>query len=141
MFRIAVENILDDQCDVRVNVGEFSEANWMTLRYWSLDDYRKSWKMACERLIQRHNAAFVTCMMPPSEADYLVWWPAYPLDSETVAVQHHLLMFSQRPEPFDESRLWEFVRPRQVINEDGETVSEWTCTFNEVRTFLEELKG
>jgi hypothetical protein len=86
-------------------------------------------------------SALITDYVDPPAYPYsggcLFWWRLY-RDGDTVYVQNHILFFEQLSQPFSAECPWNSVRDRRVFNEDGQKVSEWPTTIEEIKYFLSE---
>jgi hypothetical protein len=121
-------------------IGDLHETFVASLASWTRDDYDRHWRKALERLIAgADRSALITDYVEPpthpSDGSYLVWWPLY-RDGDTVYVQNHILFFGQLSQPFSSERPWDSVRDRETVNEDGQKISEWATTIEEIKYFL-----
>jgi len=126
----------------KIVIDDFQETFTASLAFWTRNEYELHWKRALERLIAgAERSALITDYVPPparvSSEDYLVWWPLY-RDGDTIYVQNHLLFFGQLSRPFSPDRPCNSVRDRQVVNEDGQKISEWATTIGDIKQFLSQ---
>jgi hypothetical protein len=124
----------------KIVIGDFQETFAASLRFWTRDDYVRHWRSALEKLISgADRSALITDYVEPpprpSANSYLVWWPLYRY-GDTVYVQNHILLFEQLIRPFSAECPWDSVRDRQVVNEDGQNISEWATTVGDIKYFL-----
>ena len=124
----------------KIVIGEFQETFVASLVFWTRDDYDRHWRKALERLISgADRSALITDYVEPpahpTTESHLMWWPLY-RDGNAVYVQNHILFFGQLSLPFSPERPWDSVRDRQVVNRDGQKVSEWTTTIDDIKQFL-----
>jgi hypothetical protein len=119
-----------------ITLGDESELLEMVVDYWSIADYEAHWLTALRRLI---GGATVSCLLTsvsdPETANFMVAWPLYRVDDE-VYVQNHYIALEELDHPFDIDAPWESVYPRSTINEDGQQISEWHVSLEDVRDFL-----
>jgi len=125
----------------KIVIDSFCETFTVSLSSWSREQYDQHWNTALERLIGgADRSALITSYIKPrtriTPDDFLVWWPLY-RDGDTVYVQNHLLFFRQLSTPFLPARPWESLRDRQVTNEEGQKISEWVMTVQDIRNFLD----
>lgn len=126
----------------KIIVGDFQERFATSLATWSRDEYHLHWRKALERLVTGGDrTALITDYTGhtehPTPESYLIWWPLY-RDGVAVYVQNHILFLGQLNRPFSAERPWDSVRDRQVVNEDGRSISEWTTTVEEIEHFLSQ---
>jgi hypothetical protein len=147
MFKIiATDKLVPDSLNGRsafygrIVLDGFEETFAASLVSWSRDDYDRHWKKALEHLVAGADRSalitdYVEPPMHPNTEDYLVWWPLY-RDGDNVYVQNQILFFKQLGKPFLPARPWDSVRDRQLINGDGQSISEWPTTVKDIRQFL-----
>lgn len=124
----------------RIVIGEFQETFAASLVFWSREEYGLHWRKALERLVTigDRSALITDYVEPPTHpysGGYLIWWPLY-RDGDAVYVQNQLLFFEQLSRPFSAHRPWDSVRDRHAVNEDGQKISEWVTTVEDIRHFL-----
>jgi hypothetical protein len=118
-----------------VRLGGLLERFEADLSYWTPDQYRASWRAAASILLEGgEKAAFVTSITDPATANFIFWWTAY-RDGEKVHVQQQVLFMDRLQAPFDPSDLVRHVGPREVVDEDGNQISEWTVSIDDIRAF------
>ena len=126
----------------KIVIGDFRETFGASLASWTRDDYDRHWRKALEKLVAGadRSALITDYVEPPDHASaesYLFWWPLY-RDGDTVYVQNQILFFGQLSQPFSSERPWESVKDRETGNEDGQRISEWTTTVEEIKNFLNQ---
>ena len=124
----------------KIVIDDFQETFTASLAFWTRGDYELHWKRALERLIAggERSALITDYSQPPAHVgseDFLIWWPLY-RDGDTVYIQNHLLFFGQLSRPFSPDRPWDSVRDRRLVNEDGQNISEWATTIEDIKHFL-----
>jgi CdiI N-terminal domain len=117
-------------------IGEFTETFRVPLGFWDESDYRRSWRRAFEVLNENAHATscLMTAMTDPENSNFLTCWPMY-REGEDVYIQNALI-FLDEIEDFDLAAPWDSVRPREVIDEDGNRISEWATSMRSVREFF-----
>jgi CdiI N-terminal domain len=128
----------------KIVIDSFCETFTASLSSWTREQYDRHWNTALERLIDGadRSALITSYIEPPTEAgpnDFLVWWPLY-RDGDTVYVQNHLLFFGKLKAQFLLERSWESLSDRQVMNDEGQKISEWVTTVQDIRNFLDSSK-
>ncbi len=131
----------------KIVIDNFRETFAPSLSFWTRDQYEMQWIRALEKLVagEDRSALITDYVEPPTEVtsnSYLVWWPMY-REGDTIFVQNHLLFFHQLSRPFSLDRFWESVPDRRIVGEEGQKVSEWVTTVQDIRDFLDsrERKG
>jgi hypothetical protein len=120
----------------RISLGEFSEEFVAPLVFWSADGYRKQWVEAAERIVNgQPRSCFVAAMRESPRGGPVFLWPAYK-DGEVVYVQHRLLLPETVKGSFDPSNLYAQVDERRTLSEDGEPISEWQVSVEDLANFL-----
>jgi hypothetical protein len=111
--------------------GEYERCP-LQLKYWTISDYVSQWISALSHVIDsRSPGALITSIVSPSVAVNLVAWVLYPLADGSVKIQQHFLMHDQ----FVRGREvigYELLRPRRVVGDDGEKISEWTVSIDDL---------
>ncbi len=130
-----------DLCLGRITIGNFEEIFESSVSFWSKADYYVSWMESLNRIIRGATiSCLITSLHDPRHAEFLNWWPLY-RDDQLVFIQNHLFFLNEARAEFDLSNPYAFVRNHQTVNEDGESISQWTISVEEIRVFLQENKG
>jgi CdiI N-terminal domain len=118
-----------------LKLGEHSEYFESTLEFWGLEDYEGSWAAGLRRLIDGSSVScLATSMIDPSIANFVEVWPLY-RSGDDVYVQDQLIFMDQLSHEFDPAAPWESVKPRSVINENGQEIQEWRVSLEDVQEF------
>jgi hypothetical protein len=124
----------------RILIGDFSERFVASLADWSPADYETHWLESARRILSGQvRSAFVTSFVGPDKAPNLTWWPSYRV-GDVVYVQNQLLFYQQLQQPFTPDRLYECVKERETVSEDGEEISEWEMPLNWLADFATSRK-
>ncbi|MEU5896221.1 MULTISPECIES: hypothetical protein [Streptomyces] len=110
----------------------------MDLSYWSTDDYRDSWLRALRRVDAAQDevdSCLVTSVSEPATANFVHAWPLYRRGTD-VYVQNSVIFLTELTEEFRPAEPWLSIEPRATVDEDGNEISEWRTTIEEVRAFL-----
>lgn len=119
-----------------IRLGEDHEYFESVLGFWGLDDYNAIWTAGLRRLISgTSTSCLATSVTDPSSANFVEVWPLYREESD-VYVQNHLLFLDQLPHELDPTEPWESVHPRSVVDEDGQRISEWRVSIDDIEEFL-----
>jgi contact-dependent growth inhibition (CDI) system CdiI-like immunity protein len=118
-----------------IQIGSFQERFIASLMYWSADEYKRHWKQAIERILHSSkDSCLITSMIDPASATFIVWWPMYRVN-EIMLIQNQILFLDQLQSPFDERTPYSFVPKRQIINNAGDVISEWSVRIDELEEF------
>jgi hypothetical protein len=119
----------------RITLGNFSEEFIAPLVFWTVDDYRKQWREAAERLSDGHDRSCFVASMRESLSDGTVFlWTAYKL-ADNVFFQHKLLLPETVKGNFEPSNPYAQVDERQTETEEGQQISEWRVSISDVAWF------
>lgn len=119
-------------------IGSFREGLEIPIGTWNLADYFNQWKVAVERLTEFKISAFITSFSVDDKGDYgVIWWPMY-LVEDQVQVQNQILMNEINPD-FDVASWWDFVDSRATTSDDGDKLSEWTTSVDDIGEFTMSL--
>lgn len=116
---------------------DFTEDFPMDLTYWSEDNYRDSWTAALHVLDEGRTATtcLISSITDPTNSNFIFCWPLY-RDGEDVYVQNSLIFLDELTDEFLPGEPWRSVEPRTTVDEDGNKISEWRTSMDEVRAFL-----
>jgi hypothetical protein len=107
--------------------------------YWNRDDYEHHWKEALSRIVFLADVScLITSIVNPISASHLFWWPMY-REGNTVYIQHQILFFQNLPSSFNEKDPFSSIPKRQLIDEDGNPLSEWAVSTGEIEDFLNRI--
>lgn len=120
----------------RITIGSFSERFLSSLNYWSMADYHKHWQAALRRIVDdSRTSCLITSMHDPKKSKYIFWRPMYRI-GRTIYVQDQILFLETLPRKFDETNPFVCVRSRQTTSDEGEKISEWSTSVEEVKDYL-----
>jgi len=131
-----------DERDPLVAIGELRlgddhERFESVIGFWSVDEYRQSWAEGLQRLLAGESTScLATSVSDPSSANFVEVWPLY-RQGPDVFVQNSLLFLDQLSHEFDPAAPWQSVASRSVVDEDGQAISEWRVSLDDIRAFLE----
>ena len=120
----------------RITLGEFSEEFVAPLVFWSVDDYRKQWRDAAERIVNGEACSCFAASMRESPDDGAIFlWTAYKL-ADSVYFQHKLLLSETAEGAFEPSNIYAQIDERQTKTENGSQISEWRVSVSDVACWL-----
>ncbi|MFD5665034.1 hypothetical protein ACFWIK_08955 [Streptomyces anthocyanicus] len=122
-----------------IRVGEFEERFPMSVSYWNVARYEMSWRRCLELLVEGGpdtTSCLVTSITDPANSNFVFCWPLYRSGS-IVHVQNSIMFLDELEEEFAPDEPWRFVEPRSTVDEDGQEISEWRTTVQDVERFLQ----
>jgi len=120
-----------------IRLGEHREYFESVIGFWGTEDYTKIWDAGLRRLLRGTSISrLATSAIQPSNANFVEVWPLYREESD-VHVQNCLLFLDQLADEFDPTAPWVSVSPRSVVEGDGQRISEWRVSIDDIGEFLE----
>lgn len=126
-----------------ITIGDFKEKIILPLGYWSKQDYYRQWATALTNLIDSKfngRTALLTQMHDPKTANFIRCWPLH-REGESVYIQECILFMDQLPEPFNPNHIENYIASREAVNEDGDEISEWSISIDELKEWLVKLQA
>jgi hypothetical protein len=121
-----------------ITIGSFQERFIASLDYWNAADYARHWKQAIRRIIQfSPSSCLITSMYDPVTANYVYWWTMYRIN-RTVFIQNQIFFLDKLSTPFNPNNPFTSIPERETVNEDGDEISEWSTTVEELEAFLQD---
>lgn len=122
----------------RIIIGDFEEYFTLPISFWSLDDYKKSWKNSLKEGIKNKNhAALAVSMYDPSKTNFIFIWTLY-FEKNMVHIQNSMFFLDEHP-GFNEKNINQFIEPREIYDDEGNKISEWDTEFTSVVKFYNSL--
>jgi hypothetical protein len=119
----------------KLELGDHSEYFESTLEFWGREDYERSWAGSLRRLLEGSSiSCLATSMIDPPTANFVEVWPLY-RSGDDVYVQDQLIFLDELSREFDPAAPWESVRPRSLVNENGQAIQEWRVSINDIQEF------
>lgn len=110
-----------------------------SLEYWTAKQYEAQWWEALRGITSSESmTALISSITDPRTANFFCWWPLYK-EGESVFVQNQVLMLDEVRERFSLDRIIDFVPVRETADEDGNPISEWQTSVEEISAFLEMM--
>ncbi|MGN2428967.1 hypothetical protein [Klebsiella electrica] len=120
-------------------IDDFSEMMNIPLSYWSINDYKDSWRDSLkEGLENKKHATLAVSMYEPENMNFIFTWVLY-FSGENVFIQNSVLFLDEYP-GFTPETINNFTEPRKIYNEDGMKISEWSTDLKSVLNFYHSLK-
>ena len=122
----------------RIVLGDWQEEFVSSLYEWDQDAYRTQWLSALQALLSGERAAaLITEYLSPDVSSHLVWWKLYRGSADTVYVQNQLLFYDGAGRGFSVTDAASYLGQRRTHGEDGDAISEWQVSLQEIASFLE----
>ncbi|MFG2481100.1 hypothetical protein [Streptomyces fagopyri] len=108
----------------------------MDLTFWDSGHYEKSWANALRQLEEADvvTSCLVSSITDPRTANFIFCWPLYRIRGD-VFVQNSLIILNEIDNTFAPESPWISVTPREIVDEDGNKISEWCIDIESVREF------
>ncbi len=123
----------------QISIGDFAEEFECAIHYWNKEKYINQWLEGCNKICEESKSALMTSIHEPKKANFMVWWVMH-REKNIIYIQNHLLMMEGLLSPFVEENIYEHIRDRETIDEDGNEISEWQTTVSEVQEWLQYQK-
>jgi hypothetical protein len=128
----------------RITIDDFTETFRMPYDSWTIDEYQQQWKEGLER-IKTHNSSCLIATLSGLKKNYpfILLWVLYK-EKNVIYIQNKLLFdeifeeISQGLPPFSAETCYLYFGSREIINEDGDKLSEWKTDMNAINDFLEK---
>src|ERR1700733_8304757 len=123
------ENSAHVEASGRIIIGDFTETFRVPLGFWDESDDRRSWRRAFDVLqaSPHSKSCLMTSMTDHRNSNFLSCWPMH-REGEDISFHEGIIFLDEIKEPFDPATPWRYVGTRQIIDEDGNKVSEWVTS-------------
>lgn len=145
MFGIFTENKTiqsafgDIVLPAKIIIGDFNEGIQIPLTYWGIEQYRKSWIDSLkEGLKKGDHSVLAVSMYNPDTVNFIFVWVLYYKDKEVI-IQNKMI-FADEIQNFSIHKLNDYAGEYDAYS-DGEKVSEWYTTIDEVKEFMSYLES
>jgi hypothetical protein len=128
--------------EAEIIIGSFSEKLLIPTTYWDVLDYQKQWRSAANTILTSEPnsaSALITSMYEPKNANFITLWSIY-REGGTVFIQNKLLFMKDIKGSFKLEKMHEYIGSRVNVNQDGEKISEWSCTIDELKEFRDRMQ-
>lgn len=123
----------------KLSIDSFTEEFHSSISYWDRDKYLSQWKEGLNNIVYGNSkSAIITTMYDPITANFIFCWVMY-LVGNDVFIQNHVLFMEDLKEPFDERKFAMYVPDRETVNEDGDAISEWRVSVEDIREALAKI--
>jgi hypothetical protein len=104
---------------------------------WSTADYRRQWRNELDALMNgRARGALLTSLHDPQIGYRIEAWPMW-REGSMIYFHNRIIGMLEAEPRFDPDQLSEVIGERCEGNEDGETISQWQISANQIRAFLD----
>jgi hypothetical protein len=123
-------------------IGDFSETFFTALNIHSKCDYLRQWLDATCRLQGGNRESAIITSFAGHGGEILGWWwPMYLCDDGRIAVQNQLLHRDSVDTRFSIASCYDYIGPRNIMNDEGEPISEWWTTPGDLVAFATRVEG
>lgn len=118
-----------------ITIGDFSEQLSIPTSFWSREQYRVQWRTELTCLVRGESdvACLLVSMREPSTVNFLFAWVIYCIDGKYHA--QNVTIFAPK-NGFDLDSLHEYIPAYGTVSDDGEAVSDWPVTDQDLAEFL-----
>jgi hypothetical protein len=129
----------------RITIGDFHETLFMPINSWSIEEYQQQWKEGLERIKNNDTSCLVVTVQNLSTHPLIELWTLYKVEDKVFIHNQMLnaeivkeLNLTINLSNFNKTSCYQFINPRitnelgEVIDEDGETISEWSIPLSEI---------
>jgi len=134
MLNEPVETIYDERCHwCQIEINNFSERFPAPLTVWDVERYKQQWEeaIACILVGEAKNY-LVTGLRDPCGSDFISLFALY-REGDEVFIQNQIILCEGNEEKIAKMDLLDLVEERETHTEDGEEISEWKVSINELR--------
>ena len=122
-----------------ITINAFQEQFVSPTTYWSQEDYERQWITAISQILGGANSScLITSMYDPKLAEFILWWPLY-REGNIIFIQNHILFMNEISGEFDPWNLQPFIPPHETYTEEGECISEWEVTIEDLESFIKPI--
>lgn len=126
----------------QITIGDFMETFTIALNDWSIEDYKKSWRCALQRLIEGCSAVGLMVWMHPPQIQANRRALILYRKENAVFVQDRLFPIGGDVTPeFDEELNLINIGARKTIMKNGMQISEWKTDIDSIRRFLDFIQS
>lgn len=125
-----------------IEIGDFKERLLVPFDNWKAQDYIRNWKSELDDFLNRSSsiAVLVVEMYNPDYANFIKCWTLY-REGDQVAVVNNVIFLEDIKEPLSANTLHDYVdKERLEYTEEGDKVSSWYTTENEISRWRQGLK-
>lgn len=120
----------------RITLGGWSEPFLSPTHYWSRSRYRAHWRDAVAELLASGSpVALITQMHDPAVANWIMWWPMYPV-GDRVQVRNQMLIMRDLPMPFDPDDPFRSLPPNEPPEPGEPPPSEWWVQRSDLSSWV-----
>lgn len=119
----------------QITLGTFVEEFDSILSVWDLERYERQWTEGIQRLLDDGSkSCLITSLWGDSNGYGFNWWPLYRVGDQVVAQNALIwdpaiqLLYSN----FDPNDPYRFIPEHRSVTEEGQQISEWYVSFNEI---------
>jgi hypothetical protein len=135
MLNEPVEIVYDERCQwCQISINDFSERLLVPLTVWDVERYERQWKNAIDCILVGKSKNFlVTGLRDPWNSDFISLFALY-REGDEVYIQNQIILCKGNEEKILKMDLIDLVEERETLTEDGEEISEWKLSIDELRS-------
>lgn len=129
-----VEAVYDERCHwCQIDINKFSERFQAPLTVWDVERYKQQWEDAIARILAAEaKNYFVTGLRDPWSSNLISLFALY-REGDEVFIQNQIILCEGNEEKIAKMNFLDLVAERETHTEDGEEISEWKISIDELR--------
>lgn len=146
MFDILLDNaeyikeMQEHMVPAKIIINSFSEKLYIPISYWNIEDYITSWTVSLEKgILKKKNSVLLTTAYNLEETNFLQSWVLYYSSSQEIYIQNQIFFLNDY-DGLNFENINNFVLKRETVTEDGDRISEWKCSVEDIFNFYTKLK-
>ncbi|GAA0473136.1 hypothetical protein [Tatumella punctata] len=136
----AIQSAFDEMVlPAKIIIGDFDEGMQIPLTYWNIKQYQESWVETIKQGLKKgDHSVLAVSMYNPETVNFIFSWVLYYKNTQVI-IQNKMI-FAGEIQDFSIRKLNEYAGEYDAYS-DGEKVSEWYTTIDEVKEFMSYLES
>ena len=134
MLNEPVEIVYDERCHwCQIDINNFSERFQAPLTVWDVERYKQQWEDAIARILAGEAKNYLVAgLRDPWGSDFISLFALY-REGDEIFIQNQIILCEGNEERIAKMDLLDLVEKRETHTEDGEEISEWKVSIDELR--------
>ena len=133
------ETVYDELCHwCRIDINGFSERFQAPLSVWNMEQYKKQWQEAIKCIVEGDSKNYLIAgLRDPWSSNFISLFALY-RDGSEVFIQSQIILCEGNEERIAQMNILDLVEERETHTEDGEEISEWKVSIEELQRCINE---
>lgn len=133
--------LIQDNCGI-IKIGSFEESFEIFTDHYTSHDYLRQWNTALSKIVtgEKKIVTLMTSWFPPNLKANLSAWVLY-RENDTVYIHEKIYIPDEHEFGLDDNGVVIENEPRETISEEGDQISEWKTSVEEINKFLAKFNG